>query len=156
MKSKIILLNFFLLYCFAGNVINKGGHIDNIQLYSTATNFFYNQFYVLCFDSKTYEKQNSTEKDITKFIEYIPNTHYKGGCEQIGEVSEYYLFHLFPVSGKIDPEYAIATVVQKLEGDTMINIRTWHETHYYSLLGKVRVLKVKGDVIKFTLPKEAK
>ncbi|MFN3604160.1 MAG: hypothetical protein ACK4UJ_05590 [Leptonema sp. (in: bacteria)] len=151
MKHLTIFLTLGFLYCFAGGYIEKGGYIDGIQLFPTATNFNYKDYYVICLDSKE-NKEGNYEEDITKYIEYIPSSEYKGGCEQIGEVSEYYLFHLFPASGKLDPEYAMVIPVQKLEGDTMINLRSWHETHYYSILGKVRVLKIKGDVIKFSLP----
>lgn len=152
MKFRIVLLNFILLDCIAGGFTDKGGYVDNVHLYSSATNFSSKEFSVICFDSKKYEEDsNNLEKDIIKYIQYIPYNQYKGGCEQIGETSEFYLFHLFPASGKIDPEYAMTIPVQKLEGDTMINIRSWHETHYYSLLGKVRVFKVKGDVIKFAV-----
>ncbi|GIX41023.1 MAG: hypothetical protein KatS3mg129_0756 [Leptospiraceae bacterium] len=153
--KKIIIIYFIILLflnCFAGGYIEKGGHIDSIFLTPSATNIYINQYFIVCLDKEKYKKEQSENLDITKFITYIPVDKYKGGCEQYGEVSQFYLFHLFPTSGSLDPEYAITLAVQKLEGDTMVNIRAWHETHYYSILGQVRVFKVKGDVIKFQLP----
>ena len=80
---------------------------------------------------------------------------YRGGCEEDGETSRFFLFHLWPVTPPLDPAYAMGVPVQELEGDTMINIRSWHETHYYSILGHARVFHVRGDVIRFN-PAEAK
>jgi len=149
---KFYIISLFFLNCLAGAFIDKGGHVDSMYLTNSATNVYRNNFYVICLKS---DNQNPEEEmDISKKIQYIPFEQYKGGCEQYGEVSQFYLFHLFPTSDSLDPEYAINTVVQKFEGDTMINIRGWHETHYYSLLGQVRVFKVKGDVIKFAIPEK--
>lgn len=152
MKKFNFIMIFTMVHCFAGGYIEKGGYIDSIQFFSSATNIYLQDYYIVCFDSKKFEEDQKENKQIIDYIEYIPSKNYKGGCEQYSEVSEYYLFHLFPSSGKLDPEYAITIPVQKLEGDTMINIRSWHETHYYSILGKVRVFKIKGDVIKFQIP----
>lgn len=154
MKKIILIINLLILHCFAGGYIEKGGYMDSIQFFPSATNIYIQDYYVICFDSKKYEEDQKENKQITDYIVYIPSKNYKGGCEQYSEVSEYYLFHLLPSSGKLDPEYAITIPVQRLEGDTMINIRSWHETHYYSILGKVRVFKIKGDVIKFRIPEK--
>lgn len=157
-RHKHFIVILFFLNCFAGGYIEKGGHIDTLFLIPSATNVYKKDYYILCLDQEKYNqfqqkesKESQENFDITQFINYIPNTEYKGGCEQYGEVSQFYLFHLFPTSGSLDPEYAISLSVQKLEGDTMINIRGWHETHYYSILGQVRVFKIKGDVIKFNI-----
>lgn len=154
MKIYNIIFIIFFINCFSGGFIDKGGHVDNIYLFSQATNIYTNDYYIVCFKNNNVKKEELEQEsfDITKYIEYIPRSNYKGGCEQYGESSQFYLFHIFPVSGKIDPEYAISLPVQKVEGDTMINIRSWHETHYYSILGQVRVFKIKGDVIKFQIP----
>ena len=87
-------------------------------------------------------------------VTYLPAAQYRGGCEQEGQHSVFYLFNVFPVSPPLNPEYAISVAVQRLEGDTMINIRAWHETHYYSAMGRVSVFKVRGDVIRYLTPKE--
>ncbi len=154
MKIYNIILLIFFINCFSGGFIEKGGHVDNIYLFNQATNIYTNDYYIICLKNKSINQEELEQEsfDITKEIEYVPKNSYKGGCEQYGEASQFYLFHLFPISGKIDPEYAINLAVQKLEGDTMIHIRSWHETHYYSILGQVRVFKVKGDVIKFQIP----
>lgn len=85
-------------------------------------------------------------------IRFVSPQDYQGGCEQEGEHSVFFLLNLFPVTPPLNPEYAISTAVQRLEGDTMVKIRIWHEVHYYSLLGRVSVLKVRGDVIRFDTP----
>ncbi len=152
MKVYIIFLTLLLWNCFAGGFIEKGGKTDTIYLFPNATNIYTKDYYIIC-TKKEYQTLNLENNfDISKYIEYIPVHSYKGGCEQYGEASQFYLFHLFPVSGSLDPEFAIVPIVQKLEGDTMIHIRGWHETHYYSILGQVRVFKVKGEVIKFRIP----
>jgi len=87
-------------------------------------------------------------------VRYENPETFTGICEQEGESSVFFLFNMFPVTPAINPEYAIATAVQQLEGDTMISLRTWHETHYYSILGRVSVFKVKGRVIKFLTREE--
>lgn len=85
-------------------------------------------------------------------IRLVDPADYKGGCEEDGEHSVFYLLNLFPVTPTLNPEYAISTAVQRLEGDTMIRIRTWHEVHYYSVLGRAAVLRIRGDVIRFRQP----
>ncbi len=141
----------FLSFCFAGGYTEKGGHIYSLQIFESASNVYTDEYYIICIDNEKF-KANPEETDISKFINYIRKEEYKGGCEQTGEASQFYLFHMFPTSGKLDPEYAINTTVQKWEGDTMINIRSWQETHYYTFIGQVIVFKVKGDIIKFQLP----
>jgi len=56
----------------------------------------------------------------------------------------------------LDPTYALGIAVQELEGDTMTQIRIWHETHYYSILGHVRVMHLRGNVVRFLQPKATK
>ena len=120
-------------------------------------------------ESKTEkEKSDSSKKDPSKRsskksgqvlgppVKYIIPEKYRGGCEEESQHSVFYLFNLIPVTPPLNPEYAISTAVQRLEGDTMINIRAWHETHYYSLLGRVSVFKIRGDVIRFSLPQNSK
>jgi hypothetical protein len=42
----------------------------------------------------------------------------------------------------------MSQAVQKIPGgDTLVNVKIWHETHYYFPLGTVSVVKVEGDVI---------
>ena len=61
----------------------------------------------------------------------------------------FYLFHMWPVTNPLNPDYAMGLIVQELEGDSLVHIRTWHERHYYSVLGHAVVMKFKGDVIRF-------
>jgi hypothetical protein len=64
------------------------------------------------------------------------------------ESSTFFFLGLFPVTKPLNIEYALSQAVQSVDdGDTIINIHVWHETHYYFPLGTVSVCKVEGDVI---------
>lgn len=64
------------------------------------------------------------------------------------ESSTFFLLGLFPVTRPLNIEYALSQAVQSVDdGDTIINIHVWHETHYYFPLGTVSVCKVEGDVV---------
>jgi hypothetical protein len=91
--------------------------------------------------------------DLT-YISYKTPEGYKGECDEEGETSQFFLFNMFPATAPLSPDLAMSKAVQRLEGDTMINIRTWHEFHYYTVLGRVSVFKVKGTVIKFLSAQE--
>ena len=65
-----------------------------------------------------------------------------------GESSTFFYFGLIPLTNPLNIEYALSQAVQKIPGgDTIINIKIWHETHYYFPLGTVSVVKVQGDVV---------
>jgi hypothetical protein len=65
-----------------------------------------------------------------------------------GESSVYYLLGLIPVTSPLNIDYALSQAVQQYPGGgSMINLRVWTEVHYYFPVGKVYVLKVKGDVV---------
>lgn len=73
---------------------------------------------------------------------------YKVLGEAEGESSAFYLLGLIPVTSPINIDYALSQAVQVYpEGGSMVNMRLWTETHYFFPVGKVLVLKVKGDVI---------
>lgn len=154
--KSVISLSFVSLVigCFPGAVIDKGGFVDHAGLLPEATRIQDAEFNYVCKD----EQEINRRLELAEAGEPIPNEppvqfvsqqEYKGGCELEGESSQFYLFHLWPVTAPIDPAYALGIPVQSVEGDTMIDIKSWHETHYYSILGHVRVFKVKGDVIRF-------
>ncbi|MCS7205702.1 MAG: hypothetical protein NZ853_08390 [Leptospiraceae bacterium] len=141
---------FSLLWLVSFSFCVETGYIDSMLIVPEASNLYRDDLYVVC----PKEIPRSQEQEETSFsIEYVPLRDYKGGCDVQGEVSQFYLFHLIPISGSLDPEYALGTMVQKYEGDTIINIRAWHESHYYNVLGQVRLLKLKGTVIKFQIPR---
>ncbi len=78
----------------------------------------------------------------------IRSEEYKTLGESEGESSTYYLLGLFPVTPPLNIDYAMSQAVQKIpNGSSMVNVRTWIESHYYFPVGKVLVLKVKGQVI---------
>jgi hypothetical protein len=96
--------------------------------------------------------QNGYSRDIlfTPEATLFKDAEYEFLKRETGESSQFYLFYLFPVTPHLDAEYAMSMAVQKVEGgESMMNILIWHETHYNFPLGKVSVLKVEGDVIKF-------
>lgn len=98
------------------------------------------------------EKQNKKMDLVTSktLFRLVNRADYKGGCEQTGQSSVFYLMNFWPLTNRIDPNYAIASAVQRLEGDTMVHIRIWHEVHYYGIVGRVFVFKASGDVIRYT------
>lgn len=142
--------------CFPGGIVTKGGSVHTAGLVPSATRTGGAPFLIVCYDEKEAKRREELrEKDEKAEIPAGPPVRfedpgtYKGGCELEGESSVFFLFNLWPATPRLNPEYAFAAAVQKVEGDSMINVQTWHETHYYSLLGLVHVFKVRGDVIKF-------
>jgi hypothetical protein len=65
-----------------------------------------------------------------------------------GESSTFFYLGLIPLTNPLNIEYAMSQAVQKVPGgDTLVNVKIWHETHYFFPLGTVSVVKVEGDVI---------
>jgi hypothetical protein len=142
-----------LFSCTPGGIIDKGGYRDQAGFIPAATRTRGAPYKIVCYDDAEARRREALPADAEKPpgppVRYVAAAEWFGGCEEEGESSVFLLFNMFPVTPPISPEYAVATAVQRLEGDTMIGIRTWHETHYYSILGRVSVFKVKGRVIKF-------
>lgn len=143
--------------CLPGGIIDKGGFSNHAGIIPQATRTHGAPYKLVCYDrGEATRRENlpeNAEKPAGPPVTYeAPD--FTGLCEEEGESSIFFLFNMFPVTGKLDPEYAIAMAVQRLEGDTMIRMRSWHETHYYSILGRVSVFKVKGRVIKFLSQEE--
>jgi len=127
--------------------------MHEIHIIPSATRMYRASYEVICLDSikrKKWEKALANGESLPPPASYIPLDEYTGGCKETGSHSTFYLFNLFPVTAPVNPEYAVSSTVQKLEGDSMINIVAWNELHYYSILGRVSVYKVSGDVIRFT------
>lgn len=141
--------------CFpGGGFFQKGGFVDQVQVFSEATRTGQSPYSIVCRDRDEIKRRaemverGETPPTDPPLILKNP-AEYKGGCEEEGETSRFYMLHLWPVTPPLDPAYAMGRPVQELEGDTMINVRAWHETHYYSILGHVRLYRVRGDVIRF-------
>lgn len=67
-----------------------------------------------------------------------------------GQSSTFFLFGILPMTDPLNIEYALSEAVQKIPGgQSIVNVSIWHETHYYLPVGKVSVVKVEGDVIKY-------
>jgi hypothetical protein len=171
------LLFLGCLACVPGGVVREGGYADQVMLIPAATRTRGAKYRVVCRDEEETKRRDALIKrrdleirtaqeagqtppppldfsgENPPFRLVAPET-YRGECDETGEHSAFYLFHFSRVTPPIDPERAIGTAVQRLEGDTMIGIRAWHETHYYSILGVARVFKVRGTVIKFDAPAE--
>jgi len=141
--------------CIPGGIITKGGDVNGLQIIPEATLTGGAPYQIVCMNPEEETKKEETEEKETEnnpvqsYI-YIDPALYKGGCEQVGQHSAFYLFNIIRVTPPLDAEYAIGSAVQRVEGDTMIRIRAWHEIHYYSILGNVSVFKIKGDVIRYT------
>ncbi len=139
---------------------SKGGRIDDIFITPTATATHGAPYQIVCPQTKkarvsmlvaifTPDEPSEMEENKAPDVRYVNPEEYDGSCSVEGESSTFMLFNFIPATDPLNAEYAIAMAVQKLEGDTMINIRAWHEINYYSILGRAVVFKVRGDVIKF-------
>lgn len=139
--------------CLPGGIIDRGGPVDRLSIAPVATLTRGAPYKIVCVDQAELQRRESLAEDelrgLAPAVRYEDPREYHGDCSLYGETSVFFLFNLWPATDPLDPHYAIATAVQSVEGDSMINIRMWHETHYYSLLGRVSVLRIKGDVIKF-------
>ncbi len=80
----------------------------------------------------------------------IRTDNYKILGKSEGQSSSFFLFNLFPVTNPMNIEYALSQAVQKIPGgQSMVNIRIWHETQYFFPLGRVHTVNVEGDVVSF-------
>lgn len=144
--------------CMPGGIIDKGGRVHAPGIAPAITQTRGAPYKIVCIDPEEVERREELPEEERRSlgppVVYLPAHEYRGGCEQTGETSVFFLFNMWPSTAPLDPEYAVATAVQSLEGDTMINISYWHETHYYSILGTAFVFKARGDVIKFLAPEE--
>lgn len=143
----------FFPACVPGGVITRGGVSGEGGVQPSITLTRGADYEVVCFDQQEFQRRQSLSEqerqNLGPPVNYVAPEQYRGGCEVEGESSVFFLFNIWPATRPLDVEYAIAQPVQRLEGDTMIHIRTWHETHYYSILGRARVFKIRGDVIRY-------
>lgn len=78
----------------------------------------------------------------------IRSEGYKILKTETGETSTFFLLGLIPMTNPVNIEYALSQAVQKVkDGDSIVNVTTWHETHYFYPLGTVSVTKIQGDVV---------
>ncbi len=151
--SALATSSLFFAACFPGGVISRGGTSGQAAMAPAITLTRGAAYDIVCFDEAEAQRRESLDEQERRSlgppVRYIAPENYRGGCETEGESSVFLLLNIWPATPPIDVDYAIGGAVQRLEGDTMIRIRTWHETHYYSILGRARVLKVRGDVIRF-------
>ena len=126
--------------CFPGGLIDKGGRVHGAGITPSATIMYNTPFKYVCYDPVEAERREELSEEERRNlgppVRYIMPGEPVRDCYTDGESSVFFLFNLWPATDPIDPGYAIATAVQQLEGDTMINILFWHETHYYSILGR--------------------
>ena len=156
--ATLLVGGFFMNACMPGGIVDKGGTVFHAGITPAITLTRGAPYKIVCIDQSEVERrENLSEEELRTLgppVEYVDAKGYRGGCEQTGESSVFFLFNMWPATDNLDPEYAVGTAVQRLEGDTMINIHFWHEIHYYSVLGRASVMKVRGDVIKFLSPEE--
>ncbi|PJD99915.1 MAG: hypothetical protein CK427_15135 [Leptospira sp.] len=78
----------------------------------------------------------------------ILSSNYEILGSSIGESSTFYILGFIPITTEISMDYALSQAVQKIpNGQTMVDLKVWHETRYFFPLGTVSVLKVRGNVI---------
>jgi hypothetical protein len=129
--------------------------IFNFSLPKPARVFVAASFF-LCFSSCTgnpfnWEKGGHVrEASIVPAATIIRGEGYKVLEKAEGESSTYMFLGLIPMTDPLNIELAMSQAVQKVEGgQSLVNVEIWHETHYYFPVGKVSVLKVRGDVVSF-------
>ncbi len=136
-----------------GGIVDRGGHTGTAGMRPAATLTRGAAYDVLCYDQAEANRRSELSAQersrLGPPVNPVAPEDYAGSCAIEGAASVFFLLNVWPVTPPLNPEYAISQAVQRLEGDTMIRIETWHETHYYSLLGRVRVFKVRGDVIRY-------
>lgn len=146
--------------CIPGGIVKEGGRHLHSDIVPAATRTGGVPYYILCPDLDEMDRRaNLSAEELSNLapaVKQIPMQEYEGNCKLTGQSSAFFLFHMWPVTDPLDPGYAMGTIVQKLEGDTMINITTWHEAHYYSILGHAVVFKARGEVIRFYTGKQLK
>jgi hypothetical protein len=144
---------FGLVACVPGGVITRGGTSGQGAIHPAITLTRGAAYDVVCLDQGEARRRESLDvaelRGLGPPVRYIAPEKYQGGCEVEGESSVFLLLNIWPATPPLNVDYAISGAVQRLEGDTMIHIHTWHETHYYSILGRSRVFKVRGDVIRY-------
>ena len=144
--------------CVAGGISDRGGPSDRPAIHHAATLTYGAPYKVVCIDeAEVLRRESLPEEELRTLgppVRYVAMLEYQGGCEREGQTSVFFLFNMWPVTDPLNPQYAIAQAVQPLEGDSMVGMHSWHETHYLSLLGRVAVWKVKGDVIVFLRDEE--
>jgi hypothetical protein len=97
-----------------------------------------------------YQNGFNREINLLPMATNIKDSEYEILGKSTGSSSTFYFLGLIPVTGTLNTEYALSQAVQKYEnGQTIINLILWHETHYFFPIGKVSVVKVEGDVIRF-------
>lgn len=164
--------------CFFGGIVVRGGHSHRTDIVPAASLTRGANYQIVCtvsqIDAMPADLQTQTRQAIFKKVqaskkitENVETTNqntsaaelahvrlilrdaYQGGCERDGQTSVFFLLNLFPLTDPLDTERAIALAVQSVEGDSMVNLRVWHEIHYYGLIGRVAVWHVRGDVIRY-------
>ncbi len=140
-------------HCFAGGLVTKGGRTDLASMHPSAAPINDSPYDIVCLDQAELNRREELSEEERRTLNpaflYVDPDRYNGGCEVTGESSVFFLLNLWPVTPDLDPSYAIGTAIQEREGDNMIRLRAWRETHYYSLLGRAVTWKVRGDVIRY-------
>lgn len=125
---------------------NKFFHINYFKIFTLL-------FLVSCFNcaGAVVEKGGHVRNvHLTPQATIVRSSNYKILESSNGESSTLFLFGLFPVTERLDIEYAMSQAVQKIPGgQSLIDVEFWHETHAFFPLGTVSVLKVEGMVISF-------
>lgn len=155
-----LLFSMSLTGCFTGSLgFSEGGRTTGSRIEPSATFTRGATYKIICPDQeelKRREKLVDEGEDISNLppatLLVDPENYDGKSCKYEGMSSVFFLFNFVPVTPPLNPSYAISTAVQKVEGDTMIHMHSWNEIHYYGILGRVAVFKVRGDIVRFESP----
>jgi hypothetical protein len=78
----------------------------------------------------------------------MENKEYRILGESEGKSSSFNLLWFIPVTLRIDYDRAVNEAINKMNGDNLIEVRTWKEVQIW-IVGMVEILHVKGKVIKY-------
>lgn len=140
-------------HCMPGGIVTIGGRTDFATMQPAAAPVNESPYDIVCLDQAELKRREDLSEDERRTLNppftFVDPAEYDGGCEVDGQSSVFFLLNLWPVTPRLDPSYAIGTAIQAREGDNLIHLHTWRETHYYSLLGRAVVWRVRGDVIRY-------
>jgi len=152
MKTLPFLLvygSFFFISCFSAGVYKEGGFVSQPFILPAVSRIGNAPYRVLCKKDQIAKIPEQHTSLVAPDIYGVDPAHYLGGCRQIGSDSVFILFHMFPLTRQLDPDYALSNLVASIEGDTAISVQAWKETHIYGILGRAIVWKVSGEVIRY-------
>ncbi|MCB1175214.1 MAG: hypothetical protein KDK39_16685 [Leptospiraceae bacterium] len=145
--------------CFFGGLVVKGGQSYAVQWQSEAAIMNAVAFDYICQNTVTSASPETESGNAGPAAEqvdakvqpfrYISPAEYQNDCPVESQSSVFFLFNMLPVTPPLDVDYALSRAIQMREGDNVIDMQAWHEVHYYGIIGRVFVYRLRGHVIRY-------